>query len=44
MGLGFGFPAVVAIHWRKKKYSVMRKAFNVDNMNAFIMKLGKDRS
>jgi protein disulfide-isomerase A6 len=36
LGLSFGYPAVVAINLGKKKYSVMRAAFNADNLKAFV--------
>ena len=36
LNLGFGFPAVVAIHTGKEKFSVMRAAFNSKNVDNFI--------
>ena len=28
LNLGFGYPAVVAIHWGKQKLSTMRQTYN----------------
>ena len=36
LNLGFGFPAVVAIHTGKEKFGVMRAAFSVQNVEKFI--------
>ncbi len=42
--LGFGYPAVVAINYKKKMYSVCRSSFNKDNLANFIsnLLLGKE--
>jgi protein disulfide-isomerase A6 len=36
LGMSFGYPAVVAINYGKKKYSVMRSAFSTDNLKTFV--------
>ena len=36
LGLGFGYPAIVAIHQGKKKFAVMRKSFDRKNLESFI--------
>lgn len=43
MGLGFGFPSVIAINHGKKKYSTMRASYSKDNLEKFIgdLLLGK---
>lgn len=38
-GLGFGFPALLAIHNGKKKYAVMRTHYNPANMDKFLSDL-----
>lgn len=45
MHLSFGYPAVVALNYNKKKYAVCRRAFNEDNLKDFILDifLGKER-
>ena len=35
-GLGFGFPALLAIHNGKKKYAVMRSHYNLSGIDKFI--------
>ena len=35
-GLGFGFPALIAIHNGKKKYAVMRSHYNASGIDKFI--------
>lgn len=35
-GLGFGFPALIAIHNGKKKYAVMRTHYNQANIDKFL--------
>ena len=42
--LSFGYPAVIAISFNKKKYSICRKAFSKDNLVEFIngLLLGKE--
>ena len=37
--LSFGYPAVVAINYNKKKYAVCRTAFTKDNLNDFVVSL-----
>ena len=44
LGLGFGFPSLVAIHWRKQKFSVMRKAYNIENIKKFTGQLLSGRA
>jgi len=41
--LGFGYPAVVAINFNKKKYAVCRKAFTKENLSEFISGLLRGR-
>merc|ERR1711976_349467 len=36
LNLGFGFPAVVAIHTGKSKFSVMRASYSAQNVDKFI--------
>lgn len=36
LSLGFGFPALVAVNYSKKKYSVMRSSFETENIKKFI--------
>jgi len=38
-GLGFGFPALMAIHNGKKKYAVMRTHYNQSNIDKFLTDL-----
>lgn len=38
-GLGFGFPALLAIHHGKKKYAVMRTHYNASNLDKFLTDL-----
>ena len=42
--LGFGYPAVVAINYKKKMYSVCRSSFNKDNLVNYLsnLLLGKE--
>ena len=42
--LGFGYPAVVAINYKKKMYSVCRSSFNKENLVSFVsnLLLGKE--
>jgi len=46
LGLGFGFPAVVALSPAKQRFSVMRQAFSADNLAAFLQSVlrGKERT
>eukprot|EP01015_Nassula_variabilis_P034322 TRINITY_DN842_c0_g1_i3.p1 TRINITY_DN842_c0_g1~~TRINITY_DN842_c0_g1_i3.p1 ORF type:complete len:165 (+),score=45.85 TRINITY_DN842_c0_g1_i3:34-495(+) len=39
LSLGSGYPAVVALSLKKQRFSVMRGAFNYDNLNTFIIGL-----
>ena len=39
LGLGFGFPAFVAIHHGKKKYAVMRSFYSLANVEKFLSEL-----
>jgi len=43
IGLGFGYPSVIAINHGKKKYSIMRAQFTKENVDKFIgdLLLGK---
>ena len=41
--LGFGYPAVVAINFNKKKYAVCRKAFTQENLSEFVSGLLRGR-
>jgi protein disulfide-isomerase A6 len=43
IGLGFGYPSVIAINHAKKKYSIMRAQFTKENVDKFIgdLLLGK---
>jgi len=36
LSLGFGFPAVVAVNYAKKKYAIMRSSYELDNIKNFI--------
>jgi protein disulfide-isomerase A6 len=36
MHLSFGYPAVVAVNFNKKKYSVSRSAFSAENVKTFV--------
>ena len=36
IGLGFGFPSIVAINYGKKKYSIMRAQYSKENVDKFI--------
>ena len=36
LGLGFGFPSVIAINYGKKKFSTMRANYSVQNVDKFI--------
>ena len=36
IGLGFGFPSIVAINHGKKKYSIMRAQYSKENVDKFI--------
>ena len=36
LSLGFGYPAVVAVSFNKKKFSVNRSAFGADNIKSFV--------
>lgn len=36
LNLNFGYPALVALHFGKKKYAVMRKLYDKKNIEAFI--------
>lgn len=36
LNLSFGYPAVIAINFAKKKYSILRSSFSGDNIKAFI--------
>ncbi len=42
--LGFGYPAVIAVNYKKKMYSVCRSSFNKENLANFIsnLLLGKE--
>lgn len=42
--LSFGYPAVIAINYSKKKYAILRRAFNTENLKSFIVNifLGKE--
>jgi len=44
LGLRFGFPALVSLHWRKQRFSVMRKAFNKANIKSFVGLLSNGRA
>ena len=37
--LSFGYPAVIAVNYKKKMYSVCRSSFSKDNLNTFISNL-----
>lgn len=39
LGLGFGFPAVVAVSPAKSLYATMRSAFSNENVNTFLTKV-----
>lgn len=39
LGLGFGFPSIVAINHAKKKYSIMRAQYSKENVDKFIGEL-----
>ena len=41
--LGFGYPAVVALNYNKKKYAVCRKAFTQENLSEFVSGLLRGR-
>lgn len=34
--MGFGFPALIALHFGKMKSATMRQAYNKENVNRFI--------
>lgn len=40
LNLSFGYPALVALHAQKKKYAIMRKQFERQNVERFISDLG----
>lgn len=44
MGLGFGFPSVIAVNYGKKKYSIMRAQYSKENVDKFIGELLTGRS
>lgn len=41
--LGFGFPSLIAMHFGKNKYAIMRAQYNKKNLNQFIddLRIGK---
>lgn len=39
LGMGFGFPAVIAVAPRKHKYAMMRSSFSEDSINQFLNEL-----
>lgn len=43
-GLQFGFPAVIVVNHNKKKYSIMRSAYDYDNIKTFLNRvlIGKE--
>jgi protein disulfide-isomerase A6 len=36
LNLAFGYPAVIAINFAKKKYSIQRLSFSADNIKTFV--------
>ncbi len=44
LNLGFGFPCVVAIHYGKGKFSIMRANYNQKNIDGFIGDLGTGKA